>query len=230
MPRHAAPSTKRFNATAMLPPLPLPLTRLCHTTKTRHACNHTVTCTSSRAKIFTEWLDPAPLDENDPSKRDVALDLWDPRNPNKRVRPCNASKPAHALSAYLTAASLAVLARSTLLDSAEQLSALTSRRALPRSLLKPAAGATHTHSCNRATFRGRAAWQDVCGSQSSPRLLASQAALHGRVHDALQGGSSGSEPPHHGVGTPTPSYIVELRPSDFVLCERVQELQLFIYE
>jgi len=36
----------------------------------------------SRAKIFTEWLDPAVLDENDPSKRDVELDLYDPNNPN----------------------------------------------------------------------------------------------------------------------------------------------------
>lgn len=38
---------------------------------------------TSRAKIFTEWLDPAPLDEADASKRDMELDLWDPRNPNK---------------------------------------------------------------------------------------------------------------------------------------------------
>lgn len=37
----------------------------------------------SRAKIFTEWLDPAVLDEKDPSRRDVELDLWDPRNPHK---------------------------------------------------------------------------------------------------------------------------------------------------
>eukprot|EP01065_Artemidia_motanka_P006596 TRINITY_DN13232_c0_g1_i1.p2 TRINITY_DN13232_c0_g1~~TRINITY_DN13232_c0_g1_i1.p2 ORF type:complete len:449 (+),score=101.92 TRINITY_DN13232_c0_g1_i1:67-1413(+) len=38
---------------------------------------------SSRARIFTEWLDPAVLDERDPSKRDVELDLYDPRNPNQ---------------------------------------------------------------------------------------------------------------------------------------------------
>jgi pimeloyl-ACP methyl ester carboxylesterase len=37
----------------------------------------------SRAKIFTEWIDPAVLDERDPSVRDVELDLFDPRNPNK---------------------------------------------------------------------------------------------------------------------------------------------------
>lgn len=38
---------------------------------------------SSRARIFTEWIDPAVLDENDPSVRDYTLDLWDPRNPNQ---------------------------------------------------------------------------------------------------------------------------------------------------
>jgi len=38
---------------------------------------------TSRAKIFTEWIDPAVLDEEDPSIRDVELDLWDSRNPNK---------------------------------------------------------------------------------------------------------------------------------------------------
>mmetsp|Transcript_3663 Transcript_3663/g.4210 ORF Transcript_3663/g.4210 Transcript_3663/m.4210 type:complete len:191 (-) Transcript_3663:931-1503(-) len=37
----------------------------------------------SRAKIFTEWLDPAVLDETDPSKRDLEFDLYDPNNPNK---------------------------------------------------------------------------------------------------------------------------------------------------
>lgn len=37
----------------------------------------------SRAKIFTEWIDPAVIDENDPWKRDIELDLFDPRNPNK---------------------------------------------------------------------------------------------------------------------------------------------------
>lgn len=38
---------------------------------------------ASRAKIFTEWLDPSVLDEANPAVRDVELDLWDPRNPNK---------------------------------------------------------------------------------------------------------------------------------------------------
>lgn len=38
---------------------------------------------SSRARIFTEWLDPAPLDESVGAARDPELDLWDPRNPNK---------------------------------------------------------------------------------------------------------------------------------------------------
>lgn len=38
---------------------------------------------SSRARIFTEWLDPAPLDESIGAARDPELDLWDPRNPNK---------------------------------------------------------------------------------------------------------------------------------------------------
>ena len=35
---------------------------------------------SSRARIFTEWLDPAVLDENDPDVRDPDLDLWNPKN------------------------------------------------------------------------------------------------------------------------------------------------------
>ena len=38
---------------------------------------------TSRAKIFTEWIDPAVMDESDPTVRDLELDLWDPRNPNK---------------------------------------------------------------------------------------------------------------------------------------------------
>lgn len=38
---------------------------------------------TSRAKIFTEWIDPSVLDEKDPSKRDVDLDLYNPNNPNK---------------------------------------------------------------------------------------------------------------------------------------------------
>jgi len=35
---------------------------------------------TSRAKIFTEWIDPAVMDENDPSKRDETLDIFNPKN------------------------------------------------------------------------------------------------------------------------------------------------------
>jgi len=35
---------------------------------------------ASRARIFTEWLDPAVVDESDPDARDPALDLWNPAN------------------------------------------------------------------------------------------------------------------------------------------------------
>ncbi|GBG25008.1 Hypothetical Protein FCC1311_012252 [Hondaea fermentalgiana] len=38
---------------------------------------------TSRAKIFTEWIDPSVLDESDPSKRDRDLDVFDPANPNQ---------------------------------------------------------------------------------------------------------------------------------------------------
>lgn len=34
----------------------------------------------SRAKTFTEWLDPAVLDEKDPSARDSTLDIFDSRS------------------------------------------------------------------------------------------------------------------------------------------------------
>jgi len=37
----------------------------------------------SRAITLTEWLDASILDENDLSKRDVELDLYDPQNPNQ---------------------------------------------------------------------------------------------------------------------------------------------------
>lgn len=37
----------------------------------------------SRAKIFSEWIDPSVLDEQDPSKRDPTLDVYDPKNPNQ---------------------------------------------------------------------------------------------------------------------------------------------------
>lgn len=33
-----------------------------------------------RAIVYTEWLDPAILDEHDPSRRDPDLDVFDPRN------------------------------------------------------------------------------------------------------------------------------------------------------
>ncbi len=33
-----------------------------------------------RAIVYTEWLDPAIVDEHDPSRRDPDLDLFDPRN------------------------------------------------------------------------------------------------------------------------------------------------------
>lgn len=38
---------------------------------------------TGRARLLTEWIDPSVLDENDPGNRDPALDLYDPRNPNK---------------------------------------------------------------------------------------------------------------------------------------------------
>ena len=44
---------------------------------------------ASRAKIFTEWLDPSVLDEGDPSKRDVELDLFDPPALGARHHPLN---------------------------------------------------------------------------------------------------------------------------------------------
>lgn len=37
----------------------------------------------SRAVMLRESIDPSVLDENDPDKRDVDLDLYDPRNPNR---------------------------------------------------------------------------------------------------------------------------------------------------
>jgi alpha-beta hydrolase superfamily lysophospholipase len=37
----------------------------------------------SRAQLLADWIDPSVLDENDPDRRDVELDLYDPRNPNR---------------------------------------------------------------------------------------------------------------------------------------------------
>ena len=37
----------------------------------------------SRAETLTEWLDPSVLDENDPDKRDLDLDIYDPRCPHQ---------------------------------------------------------------------------------------------------------------------------------------------------
>jgi alpha-beta hydrolase superfamily lysophospholipase len=37
----------------------------------------------SRATLLSEWLDPSVLDENDPDRRDLELDIYDPRNPNQ---------------------------------------------------------------------------------------------------------------------------------------------------
>jgi pimeloyl-ACP methyl ester carboxylesterase len=38
---------------------------------------------SSRAVMLMESIDPSVLDEDDPERRDVELDLYDPRNPNR---------------------------------------------------------------------------------------------------------------------------------------------------
>ena len=37
----------------------------------------------SRAETLTEWLDPSVTDERDPDKRELALDIYDPRGPAK---------------------------------------------------------------------------------------------------------------------------------------------------
>jgi alpha-beta hydrolase superfamily lysophospholipase len=37
----------------------------------------------SRAEVLADFIDPSVLDENDPSRRDAELDLYDPRNENK---------------------------------------------------------------------------------------------------------------------------------------------------
>jgi dienelactone hydrolase len=37
----------------------------------------------SRAVMLRDWIDPSVRDENNPDDRDVELDIYDPRNPNK---------------------------------------------------------------------------------------------------------------------------------------------------
>ncbi|OVZ66432.1 MULTISPECIES: alpha/beta hydrolase [unclassified Pigmentiphaga] len=37
----------------------------------------------SRARLLREWIDPSVLDEDDPDRRDVELDLYNPANPNQ---------------------------------------------------------------------------------------------------------------------------------------------------
>tara|TARA_B110000495_G_C22949022_1_gene555704 strand:- start:267 stop:1280 length:1014 start_codon:yes stop_codon:yes gene_type:complete len=37
----------------------------------------------SRHRTFTEWIDGSVLDENNPEDRDMELDIYNPRNPNK---------------------------------------------------------------------------------------------------------------------------------------------------
>jgi len=37
----------------------------------------------SRARIFSEWIDPSVIDENDPDRRDLELDIYNPGCPNQ---------------------------------------------------------------------------------------------------------------------------------------------------
>ncbi len=37
----------------------------------------------SRARIFSEWIDPSVIDEADPDRRDFELDIYDPKCPNQ---------------------------------------------------------------------------------------------------------------------------------------------------
>jgi hypothetical protein len=37
----------------------------------------------SRAALLAEWLDPSVIDENDPDRRNMELDIYDPRNTNQ---------------------------------------------------------------------------------------------------------------------------------------------------
>jgi pimeloyl-ACP methyl ester carboxylesterase len=38
---------------------------------------------ASRARMLADWIDPSVLDEHDPDRRDAALDLYDPANPDQ---------------------------------------------------------------------------------------------------------------------------------------------------
>ncbi|MFN3643533.1 MAG: alpha/beta hydrolase family protein [Gemmobacter sp.] len=42
---------------------------------------------TGRARILSEWIDPSVLDENDPDRRDPALDLYDPAGPKPPYTP-----------------------------------------------------------------------------------------------------------------------------------------------
>ena len=37
----------------------------------------------SRARIFSEWIDPSVIDESDPDRRDLELDIYNPKCPNQ---------------------------------------------------------------------------------------------------------------------------------------------------
>jgi pimeloyl-ACP methyl ester carboxylesterase len=37
----------------------------------------------SRARMLSEWIDPSVIDENDPDRRDLELDIYNPRCPNQ---------------------------------------------------------------------------------------------------------------------------------------------------
>mmetsp|Transcript_104343 Transcript_104343/g.294913 ORF Transcript_104343/g.294913 Transcript_104343/m.294913 type:complete len:645 (-) Transcript_104343:32-1966(-) len=51
---------------------------------------------SSRARIFTEWLDPAVVNEQDPSQRNASLDIFHPDGPKPPFSPDFAAKYAEA--------------------------------------------------------------------------------------------------------------------------------------
>lgn len=53
----------------------------------------------SRARLLADWIDPSVLDENDPDRRVVELDLYDPRNPNQP--PYSAEYLAHFRASQL---------------------------------------------------------------------------------------------------------------------------------